>query len=241
MSQMNVIDTSKFVVSEQANYSIIDYDGVNIIEIENFIENFDEFRDFILSIPVEKNIAAGVEVNHEHGFAPGYHATLSYEFPNIKKKIFDILNKFYGDNVTDTIKFQTNIFDTGSKCPDATIQPHVDPCRFALNIWMNNQSDCNGGTGFYKHKQTGIHYLTDSIDPRDYSSVWQSLKKPFENKTKFSNFDISEVNDDWELGMVSKMKPNKIVVYPASCFHLVYTKKEWFSKTKRISLAGFVI
>lgn len=238
---MNVIDTSKFVVSEQANYSIIDYDGVNIIEIENFIENFDEFKDFILSIPVEKNVSAGKEVNREHGFAPGYHATLSYEFANIKNKIFKIIKEVYGDIAVDTIKFQTNIFDTGIKCPDSTIQPHVDPCKYALNLWLNEEEDCNGGTGFYIHSKTKLNYFFDSVDPRDYAMMWQSLKKPFEEKDKISDFDYNEVNDCWELGMVSKMKTNRVVIYPASCFHAVYTKPEWFSQKKRTSMAGFVI
>lgn len=238
---MNVIDTSKFVVSEHANYSILDYDGVNIIEIDNFIENFDEFKEFILSIPVEKNKSAGVEINQNHGFAPGYHATIMYFFDDLKKYILKKIESVYGEKL-EVIKFQTNIFDTGLDCPYCAVQPHIDPWRYAMNIWFNDDSDCIGGTGFYKHKETGYNYFVDNIDPRDSSKIWHSLNSPFETqKSRMCSFDYESVNDEWEFQMVSEMKKNRIVIYPGNLFHIVYTKKDWFSEKKRISLAGFAI
>ncbi len=243
MSQMKVIDTSEFVVSEQSNYNIINYNYTPIVEIDNFIENFSEFRDFVLSIPVERNVSAGFEVNHEHGFAPGYHTTLSYRFDNISKKIFDIISNVYQDNRVEEIKYQTNIFDTSNKCPYSTVQPHMDPCAYAFNLWFNDEEDCKGGTGFCIHKESDSHYLNPSLDIVKSARIMSDMKAPFEQfKFKKADFDYSEIDDSiWEIKMISEMKTNRLVIYPAACFHFVYTKKEWFSKKTRNSLAGFII
>jgi len=123
-------------------------------------------------------------------------------------------------------------------------RPHADPDYYACSIWLNDQTTCQGGTGFYKHRSTGVtsleelqklfvekdqHYIENLIRTFHDDEIGQTDKKL-----------ISDSNDKWELKHIEKMEFNTAVLYNGNFFHTDYLKEGMFKEHYRLSQVIFV-
>ena len=100
-------------------------------------------------------------------------------------------------------------------------QPHIDNSTYvelkyyAIIVYLNEDENSHGGTGFYKHIKSGCSELTAEEKLQILKQEWKKLKKP-----KY----MCDTNDVWELVELVAMKKNRAVIYPTHVFHCPYIK-----------------
>jgi hypothetical protein len=125
--------------------------------------------------------------------------------------------------------------------------PHADTnipgSWIAAIVYLNLPSQCRGGTGFYRHRETGlVEIATDITRPvAEYmlrhkvpsvkecmARVWHTEHVPdLGQRPPFT----TESNDIWELAQLVEMRFNRFVLYAGSLFHSPYVDPTWFGKT----------
>jgi hypothetical protein len=123
--------------------------------------------------------------------------------------------------------------------------PHADPDYYGCSIWLNDQDTCQGGTGFYRHIETGAtsleelqklfiekdqHYMNEIISTFHNGDI-----KPADRKL------ISDSNNMWELKHIEKMEFNTAVLYNGNFFHAAYLKEDMFKEHYRLSQVFFIL
>jgi Family of unknown function (DUF6445) len=81
-------------------------------------------------------------------------------------------------------------------------------------LYLNETSACQGGTGFFKHKETGLTMCPDNASPE------------LVTKLAREGGDASK----WELFSVAKMEWNKLIVFNSRLFHAPYPSAGWGDK-----------
>lgn len=105
-------------------------------------------------------------------------------------------------------------------------QPHIDTRGgerlYSILIYINKDEYCHGGTGFYRHKESGIIRVSNEIDELGKNRGADLLVSE-KAKIKTPNY-ITDTNDVWELVKMIPMKQNRAVIYDANIFHSTYIK-----------------
>ena len=136
-------------------------------------------------------------------------------------------------------------------------QPHADPVRIAGVIYLNLEEHCKGGTGFYRHRATGVEECVLPRNPNEpfeqaymkhaqEIGVFDSYRKYCQEKfqipymefiravlTTFpreKNYPLDS-NEDWELTQKVEMKFNRFICYPGFMIHSGYYRDEWFGES----------
>ena len=161
---------------------------MNIVIIDNFYENPDVVRDLALK-------AKYIDVTQLN--YPGYQSLHNYASAAVRKKF----EKSLGINVVldpeaHTFgKFRIMLKETGSQ-----LKIHLDGnADWTGVLYLNPDQDCLGGTGFYRHKRTGLDGPTKMQNWKDVE------KKIIEPDTLNSQA--------WELSSFVGMKFNRLVLF----------------------------
>lgn len=235
---LNIVDTDLIKVSENLNLQILSVGEETkhkVIVIDNFLENPDDLLSILETHPIE------IE------WGKWGHST--YLRVMEIRKMFNYLGAaHYGvtdiDDIVKRIQLQFNIVNGGMPCNYTTIIPHIDPAMLAFSLFLNK--DAKGGTGFYKHKKSGVDFQVDYFDAdfKKTETYWQIHEtyrkaKKHDYETVLDSRNINE--DDWELQFVVDAAYNRFVMHPSYIFHSAYVEKEWYQEEKRVSLAGFIL
>lgn len=180
---------------------------------------------------------------------PGERALLAAETVSLRQQACDYLggpSQPLDDSYPLTISrsYTTAVLEPSQR------QPHRDPTFVGL-IYLNQGSECVGGTALYRHRPTGRDYIPAVPDPSmirlarglNYDpGAWTSptdyelmVRNVFFNET-FANPDnetINEGNQYWELLDLIEMKFNRLVLFDGQIPHTEYTPKGAFGTTPR--------
>lgn len=239
----NFVDTSHIEINENLKLNIYEVGDHKhkIIVIDDLLKNPEEVTSIVETHPFDSCIEL-IKWGH----------VTHLRFPKIKK-IFDYLakehykvNHLSDDMFDDKIKLQWNLVSGGVECPNRVIVPHLDQAFLAFSIFLTGDEHNQGGTGFYKHKKSGLDYDVSYFDEefKKTESYWQ-IHETYRKVNKndyMTNFDSRNIDEEeWELQFVVDAKFNRFVMHPSYMFHTFYIEKEWYQEEKRLSLAGFLL
>ena len=237
--EFNFIDTDLIHINDELETNITTIPNTNhiVITIDNFLKNPEDLRDIANKQLFELN-------PRNKSSLPGWISQTNLKFDQISKTAHYLSDNFY--NILDrSIVFQFNLFQGGFPCKYTSLLPHVDSAFLAFQIYLNDPSECKGGTNFYRHKESGMDHNVGYIDS-DFKlteGYWKFMNHYRETTDNDFNtiLDSSQIDPEiWELTHSVEMKYNRFVMYPSYAFHTAYVEKEWYQENKRIVLVGFL-
>lgn len=237
--EFNFIDTDLIHINDELETNIKTIPNTNhlVITIDNFLKNPEDLREIATRQLFELN-PRNTSAN------PGWISLSNLKFDQISKTADYLSDNFY--NILDrSISFQFNLFQGGVPCKYTSLLPHVDSAVLAFQIYLNDPSECKGGTNFYRHKESGIDHNVAYIDS-DFKlteGYWKFMNHYRETTDNDFNtiLDSRQIDPDiWELTHSVEMKYNRFIMYPSYAFHTAYIEKEWYQDNKRIGLVGFL-
>jgi hypothetical protein len=235
----NFVDTDIIHISEELETTITSIPDTNhlVIVIDNFLKNPEELKNIVSRQLFELN-------PKNKSSNPGWISLSNLKFDQISKTANYLADNFY--NLSDgSINFQFNLFQGGVDCKYTSLLPHVDSSFLAFQIYLNESSECKGGTNFYKHIESEMDHNVEYFDT-DFKlseGYWKFMRYHREvTENDFSTIlDSRQIDlNTWELIHSVEMKYNRFVMYPSYVFHSAYIEKEWFQDIKRIGLMGFL-
>lgn len=120
--------------------------------VENFYQNPDEIRDYALG-----------QTFFEGEGAVGYRTRKQYLFNGLKERFESIM----GIKIADHTENGHGWYDGGingrfQSCPAGTKMVfHCDAQQYAAVLYLTPNAPTQGGTSFYKHRETGVRHSGD--------------------------------------------------------------------------------
>lgn len=181
----------------------------------------------------------------------GYPGQLSFPAPGqigeIAAYLVNILKRQLRE--TDQIQFSM-VTRSEAELNPLQRRPHFDGLCFGGLIYLNPPDQCQGGTGYFRHKATGISRYPDQLTP-DLNQLiaklgLSSLEELQKWLTAPPSMDsagyITETNSEWErIGFV-EMKYNRFIIYDGQIFHSAVMQDSDFGSTpgeRRLTLNIF--
>ena len=158
---------------------------------DDFLDLFDWFREYCDSLSFEGmvNDADGVE-----------YPDINDQIPvGIKSEIIYKLEAGMGKRIIDPLMF-LRLTTTGTKPPH---QAHTDAIMgtHGFFLYMNKEQDCQGGTSFVRHVDTGMD--CPPVTDEDVALWKRDTNTP----------------DKWEMVEMAEMKENRAVLFDATRMH----------------------
>ena len=198
--------------------------NIEILVIDNFFYNIDDI----------KKISENLDIKRNKDMYPGSKKYI------LNKKLINNLNKELKN--LDIYENKLNIYDIfyGNVNKDKDLlnkdqsQPHIDIyVEKALLVYLNEDDNCHGGTGFYKHIESNkikVNIIEEGLEILKKEA--QKLKKPEY---------ISDSNNTWKLIEMIPMKKNRAILYDSKIFHSGYFKDlSYFNNEGRQTLNIFL-
>lgn len=235
----NFVDTDLIHINDNLDLEIAEIPNTNhkVLIIDNFLKNPEDLRDIANKQLFELN-------PRNKSSHPGWISQSNLNFDQIRKTASYLSDNFY--NIVDrSIVFQFNLFQGGFPCKYTSLLPHVDSAFLAFQIYLNDPSECQGGTNFYKHIESGIDHNVEYFDSdfkltEGYWKFMNHYKEVTDNDYN-TILDSRQIDSNlWEKTYSVEMKYNRFVMYPSYAFHTAYVEKEWYQDEKRIGLVGFL-
>lgn len=223
-------DDNKFIVTKK----LID-GNKEIIIIDNFLYDIDDI----------KKKGKSLEAEYTQDSYPGekklllINDTLKTKYDNIElsSEQYNICQDIVNKSIKEIYKLEKYI--NGKKLEVRDIhyanvsvnpklltkfqsQPHIDNSNspeskiYAIVVYLNEDENSHGGTGFYNHIKSGCSVLTTEEKVQILREESENIKKP-----KY----MCDTNDVWELDELVAMKKNRAVIYPSHVFHTPYIKE----------------
>ncbi len=99
----------------------------------------------------------------------------------------------------------------GDESPNSAIHSDAQYDKCALVLYLSRPEDCTGGTGFWRHRKTGLtawptkeEILRRGKNPQ---RIWEGLTRDWDNV------------DAWEITHLAEMKFNRAITYSTAVFH----------------------
>jgi len=121
------------------------------------------------------------------------------EIPDdLKFSIYFALTKSFALPKTPTVFMRRS--PSGVHCPHK-VHSDLSMGTHSLMLYLNQEEDCDGGTSFLSHRQTGIAY-----NPEDQIST---------------SIIVNDQNNDdaWQVREMVEMRPNRAVIFDAARLH----------------------
>lgn len=176
---------------------------MDLVVIDNFYSNPDDVRNLALQAEY-KDVT---QLNY-----PGFQSLKSYSSSPLIEKFEQALSrKLSIDHNARTFgKFRIMLEETGSR-----LKVHLDGhADWTGVLYLNPSENCHGGTGFYRHKRTGLDGVASSEQIKNLGfDDWDSLEKTI--------IEPDTLNGEaWEQTMFVGMKFNRLVLFRGnSLFH----------------------
>lgn len=148
MKNIDVIDVDIFRLNDnpEINHKSIENNKITIID--NFYKYPDKVREFSYKIPlINLAVSKGLAKCYRGAWANWNKLELKPTGP-IQEFLSKLLNK---DVIFDKFIFSFYMFDDKNYDKlKSLFKPHVDHSKYGGLVYLNKESDCRGGTGFYK-------------------------------------------------------------------------------------------
>jgi hypothetical protein len=166
----------------------------NLIVVDNFFENPDFIRDSALNLPYD--FIADYPGMRTQGVCQKQSLELKEKFERILNLSISRWDMFDGDK-----KKHMNTCYQVCLAEDRT-WIHHDYTTWAGIVYLTPDPDINSGTGFFKHKETGISHWSKDDPSTDFN-------------TTSDMYDL----DKWELTAEVKNIYNRLIIYKANQYH----------------------
>lgn len=171
-----------------------------LIVIDNFYDDPDSIRDIALSCEYNQD---GFSEGYKFGNAPwaGKMSAASHSPLWVDSKISKLLNRHFRQMPSwDSGKFRMS--PKGTKSANVCHADTITKNHYAGVVYLNKNKSEVPGTIFYTHKETDSDFAINN------QHVLNLLKNGHEK-------DI----DQWQVNMISYVKYNRLIIYPANKFH----------------------
>ena len=244
MIPLNIVNEKTHKGSDDLHYEVTRIENHPVIVVDEVLENPHEFiREIVSKLPMQYN-----ELSNPEEVFPGYQSRLHIDLPEVSLLVGHMIQKctdFTNIEPSDVkVSYQVNAMHSDRDVNRVSIQPHIDPTVFATVLYLNPEKDIEGGTSFFKHKDTGLTNMENIYKPYKRTEEYWNFKEwayDFQNKAldKIDN-DTMLIEDVWEEEHHVPMKFNRMVIYPSYMWHTAVMKKGWYTDRPRISMSGFV-
>jgi hypothetical protein len=142
------------------------------ITIDNFYKDPDYVRELALSLTFTDTRGT-----------PGHDAYISIGLEPICQVVENLLLAQYGGSVAHKVESEMNTHNFRRLCKTENelnlkqCKPHVESAFLVGLVYLNPDTQCRGGTGFYRHKETGLEELI-KIDITSKNSKGTPLYAP---------------------------------------------------------------
>jgi hypothetical protein len=222
----NFIDEEEtFKVNDSFDIELktIGKDQHKILIVDNFYKNPMLVRDLACTIPpttnqrILLNLPGGRTSGRINAFYDLDHLGPVYD-KLIKEYFFEIYQEYYPGSIIESFKcatFMVNVMSSSTLPPRV---PHVDMTdlrALVSTIYLNVDSECNGGTAFYSFggKEFGLE-RPSTIDVA--GKILPSV---------YVNDDIG----DWKKIYTVDMKFNRMILYSQALYHSAYIDESMFN------------
>jgi|SRR6056300_128364 hypothetical protein len=168
---------------------------VNTLIVDDFYENVDGVREFVLSQEF------GVKGNY-----PG-HRTISFADDNIKEYLNGLIRPFAGDITFWSDNEYNGAYQYTTQYERSWI--HADSnTTWAALVYLTPDAPISGGTGLFRHKQTGLEVSPKLPNGDTDTKLLDSIYVDSQDMTK------------WEMTDRLANKYNRLVMYRGDLFHM---------------------
>lgn len=224
--------------------------------VDNFYKRPELVRNLVFTAPATlcKTIT---------GHSPGPRVSIGADLSAPTGFILDLVEKHFNRIFHDEkfasksffkSNFTGNLLNSDKKPTTKQRTPHWDSVPFAAVAYLNTPDEVKGGTGFYRHRKTGL----EGMFTKRYATKQDvdQLLAVFKKFPKLKNYEalakfvmkypkhvkefITDSNEDWELTNMIEMKYNRLVLYEGDLFHAVYFKKNWYKDLFRVTQTWFM-
>jgi hypothetical protein len=150
------------------------------------------------------------------GHYPGVRASLSKSEPGIAETLsfisYLLLRTFAVEMCTAEIFSDFALITTPpGQLTAVQKHPHADPCQIMGIVYLNPASD--GGTSFYRHKESGLDALTDA----QAAGIFAFISEPHVSSALEGY--IGGTNDYWERIHCVEGRFNRFVAFEGNVLH----------------------
>jgi hypothetical protein len=221
----------------------VDFNGINEIEIFKLntsavtkivsvgelgrkviiIDDFYKYPEEVIKLGRSCPATSSKKINFN---SPGWRSQVTLDLGQVFEKIHAVINEHLENEVKELYTefnipshFTMNWIQT-SRLPIVPI-PHIDSIAFAGLVYFNQEN--LGGTGFFRHKLTGLEYFpSHEFEIKRDEALYRHVLK----KHKFK--DMNELlklllrfddENEWELMHTVDFKFNRLVLYRGNFFH----------------------
>lgn len=206
--------------------------GRRVFVIDNFYRDPDRIRAIALGL--------GDETWVPRRAFPGLEASVPADTSELFARISRILalGDLTGESVGRVVF--SALTKLGADLPPPTTQrPHFDGhSEIAGLVYLNEPTDCRGGTAFYRHKRSGLEAWPDDPDVVEVASAlnlhsqgaplfvskFALLQHIFDLSEPLGTGLITDSNSAWELTNLVEMRYNRAVFYSTHLFHSAYVR-----------------
>jgi hypothetical protein len=112
------------------------------------------------------------------------------------------------------------IFERMKDDPDRKTWIHFDSMvtRYAGIVYLNEPDQCEGGTAFYRHRETGWDDVPD-LDSTTWLDAMRRTNKTPETLLRTFQADGFEIDSKWDQLSVVPMRFNRCVIFDSRQFH----------------------
>ncbi|RUL77528.1 DUF6445 family protein [Dyella choica] len=182
--------------------------------IDNFYPDPDLVRRYALSLPFKE-----MESSQEKTYYKGQLTMPQHGFSQVGLELIaDQLRKLiYWHMPTGEFRL---IFEREQDDPDRKTWVHFDSMvtRYAAIVYLNEPSQCEGGTAFYRHRETGWDDVPDFESSAWREAMARTNKTP-ETLLKTFEKDGFDIDSKWDQLAAVPMRFNRCIVFDSRQFH----------------------
>lgn len=212
-------------------------------------DNFYRFPDRVLELATELPYSDRFALV---GNFPGVRAQINLETQHIIRTIGEL----WGESVRPFFNPQPVVFQAITtkeyRLNIGQRQPHIDRDLTAM-VYLNPARTCEGGTGLYRHRLTGlerlpivpdeeIRQLADRLELSDEFFQTPEGYENFQNSMIFNplfanqeNAYINDGNAFWELLRLIEMRPNRLIIFDGRMFHSQHIQADQYQEGFRVN------
>jgi len=211
--------------------------------------------DFYVDPEYVRDIALALDYADTRGTYPGFEARVSIDPSGLLARVRELIDPALEISKNYRTSFVFSLMD---ERVSASLRhyphPHADnvgegiACLAGM-VYLNPPSQCRGGTGFYRHRETGVAEDRGEISPGLAAYMVEhgltTVREAYNQIIRVSPEQeaaiaaattewgyLCDSNATWELVELVEMKFNRFIVFDSYLFHHPYIKSGQFGHTQ---------
>jgi hypothetical protein len=221
-----------FAVHDTVQFTVRNVEDQPVVVIDDLFANFESVRELLRSTPPGnwKHVPGG------RNFVDYFDCRIS--FPLLQLQLVRMQQMVIDRVYAATTKPMNNTLGVNwfkqinPRRADFAF-PHTDhgssQRTWTCLIYANDDTECLGGTAFFRNRETGIS--KGSLD-----GFFEANPSAVEN-----GMDYWPEQAYWELLDVVDMRPNRMVVFPADMVHAAYHPQDGFFDEPRLTIVSWFV